>query len=251
MEKKFIIFVVAVLLIIVAVSTYGKNGKELSLAYSEEHSEKTIIENLKKMSKDELLELGLTDGDIKEISEQPLLNSAIRYGKVKYTVLYDKKDFYYDKETNTTRLTTKAYWEWTSPPLLKNIDIVKLANSEKFNFVKGKAYIKYYKDGDLDKYSNTVTVDAKLSSEGEVCAAIPTTHFIEKSNVPVAMKGSLVVEWVAEGKIGLLGVSTTYSHTSYEIKPTIKIGLYNPLKIMEGGFVTRTGPEAYRTIEKK
>ncbi len=250
MEKKFAVFVVAVLLIIVAVSTYGKNGKELSLAYSEEISEKTIIENLKKMSKDELLELGLTEGDIKAIDEESLSNSSIRYGKVKYTVLYDKKDFYYDKETNTTKLTTKTYWEWTSPPLTKNIDIVKLGNSSHFSFVKGKAYIKYYKDGDLDKYSNTVTVYAKPSSEIEACVAIPVTHFIDKSNVSVAMKGSFVAEWVAEGNVNIMGIAATYSHTSYEIKPTIRIGAYNPIDIIKDGFVTRTGPEAYRNIEK-
>lgn len=185
-------------------------------------SEYDIICELRKLTNEELLDIGFTSEEISKIKS--VARAQEKYGDVTYTISYS--EMY--KSGGNTYLTTKMTWDWSKEPSYLGTDIVAMTTSE--NFTKDSSYVKvnYYAYGNKNstKTSEFGTVKTENAGQGALYKITMGKEWdtINKHYKKVALSGEMEVEWSASGSFSQVGIASSYGHSVLTTSPSVSFG---------------------------
>jgi len=218
-------------------------------------SEYDIIEELKLMSDEELLEAGYDQNKInqirelnlieivnenKELSDDELMEKGFTAEKIKAIkgkdleeaqravtgTLTCKNTFYsldYNSRTDKTTAKTIFTWEWDKCPFVTFDDIVgvSISNDMYLDEDASNVWIRYYDDGDWNKDYITKTYSPKPEEPTGFASCTFDMNLHNKPSVDspqVALKGNATLVWTKRGELVEGSTLARYGHATSSVR---------------------------------
>lgn len=190
-------------------------------------TEQEIVKNLQSKSVRYLEKMGYTKAQIKTIKNCDLKSLT---GKVTYWVSYQDFRSVKVKARNSgkkywvTKVKTVAKWKWINQPICAFMDIYGVTTSDKFVKDSAKGTITYHQMGDRRLEKKTVTAKISTNNTGRGVYTKFPVGLGYRPNAGFKWKctnGVLTTNWVADGKINVVGLASNYGHSVLELNPSV------------------------------
>ena len=212
-------------------------------------SEYEMIQDLKKLTDEELHSIGYDTSEVVQI-RQPL-KAKEKYGNVTYTISYSSMH----QKDGVTYLTTTMTWNWNVRPSFLKTDIAAMTTSENFTKINAAAKVKYYPYGNKKSKCTTEkpTVKTKDAGRGTYVKITMAKDYdtVAKDYKKVAMGGSMTVNWSVSGKYKQAGISSNYGHSILACTPSVSFGYKSGSISFTPEKKCKSGDEAYMLAKLK
>ena len=175
---------------------------------------KDTISWLRKMSEEELIQRGYSAEEIHKLKspEAYSMKASEVYGAVTYTI--EPFSYIYSKVSDDTTVSVKVSWNWSKYPVCAYTDIIACTTSNnKFVVDNGTGKVNYHQSVNSSVVVAGYTPIVKAASSKH-CAyiQIPMTKQGDGIVPYLAKTGFMTTEWKADGKIARVAASCKYGH---------------------------------------
>lgn len=187
-----------------------------------------IVNENKELSDDELIEKGFTEEKIKAIRGEDLEAAQ----RAITGTLTCKNTFYsldYDSKTDKTTAKTIFTWEWDKCPFVTFNDIVgiSISNDMYLDEDASKVWVRYYDNGDWNEKYITKTYSPKPEEPTSFASCIFDMNLFNKPSVnppQVALKGNATLVWTKRGELVEGSTLARYGHAISSVKLGFSVG---------------------------
>lgn len=187
-----------------------------------------IVNENKELSDDELIEKGFTEEKIKAIRGEDLeaAQKAIT-GTLTCKNTFASLD--YDSKRDRTTATTIFTWEWDKCPFVTFDDIIgiSISNDMYLDEDNSKVCVEYYDNGDWNAKHVPKTYSPKPEEPTGFASCIFDMNLHNKPSVnppQVALKGEATLVWTKRGKLVEGSTLARYGHATSSVKLGFSVG---------------------------